>query len=519
MTRIFRHGATVAAAALFTAGSAHADVTPQDVWTQWEAYLASFGYEVTQQPVAEDADLHLPDFSMAIPVPADPATGGQSGTVTITMGEIALIDRGDGTVSVELPASMPLSITGDGVDATPVEVTGTITSSGYSTIASGTPDDITYTFAADSFGVSIDQLTGPKGQPIRPAAMEFVMQGAEGTSRVATSGDGTTIGQTFTLSNLTYDVDITVEEEGKPGQIKASGGFSDMASTTTGMIPASFNPAAMADALAAGYAINAEMIFQSGQSSLNFAEPDQSFEYASTSEGGSFTLSLGTGGLAYDIASTGINFSLASSDIPFPISSSLGAFGLGIGLPVVKGEAEQDFSARLTLTDLVVPDPLWMMIDAGGALPHDPLTAEIETSGKARLFVDLLDETATRELARGGTQPGEVTQLTLDKLLLKAGGATIAATGGFDIDNSAKSMINPDLPAFAGQVDLRLTGVTTLLGKLGQMGLIPMPQVMIASGMIQQLGQPGNGPDDFSALIEVTKDSQVRVNGAPMPLK
>jgi hypothetical protein len=49
------------------------------------------------------------------------------------------------------------------------------------------------------------------------------------------------------------------------------------------------------------------------------------------------------------------------------------------------------------------------------------------------------------------------------------------------------------------------------------MGLIPMPQAMMVTGMIQQLGKPESGPDDVSALIEVTKESQLTVNGAPLP--
>jgi hypothetical protein len=73
------------------------------------------------------------------------------------------------------------------------------------------------------------------------------------------------------------------------------------------------------------------------------------------------------------------------------------------------------------------------------------------------------------------------------------------------------------MPAFAGKVDLRLTGVGGLIGNLAQMGLIPMPQAMMVTGMIQQLGKPESGPDDVSALIEVTKESQLTVNGAPLP--
>jgi hypothetical protein len=518
MTKTFCQGALASVAALVSlTAPARADVTPQDVWNQWETYMASFGYQIDIQPEADGSNLRFADFSMALPVPADPASGKEGGIVRFSFGDVALIDRGDGSVSVEMPASTPITIRGESLGDENFVVKGTMTSTGYSTVATGNPGDITYTFEAAELALAIDELTGDDGRTVTPGTLQIALQGAAGTSRVENASGPTTLEQTITMARLTYAMDITDPDPAKPGHFRAQGTLEGLTSVGGGMIPDNFDPLAIPAALADGYTMNGTVNYAGGQGSLDFAEDGDSFRYASTSQGGSLSFGMSAEALTYDVQARDIDFTLESSEIPFPVASTMGAMGFGMTLPVLKGEAEQDFTARLTLTDVTVPEPLWMMVDAGGTLPHDPVTAELVTSGKARLFVDIFDEKATAELAAGGGTPGEVTYFSLDSLLLKAGGATIAATGGFDIDNTAKSALNPAMPAFAGKVDLRLTGVGGLIGNLAQMGLIPMPQAMMVTGMIQQLGKPESGPDDVSALIEVTKESQLTVNGAPLP--
>lgn len=522
MFNSFRHGALMATVSAFAiAGTAQADVTPQDVWAQWQSYMTTFGYRITSAPVEDGRNLRLPEFTMEMDFPTDPdaAPGAPAaGSFTISFSDIALIDRGDGTVSIEIPESMPVRMGGTTGTDDPFNMQGTITATGYSTIAAGTPDDITYTLAAAEIGLSVDQIVNTDNKTIEPAALMLRMLGAAGTTRIAADGDATVLDQTLTAQELTYDFDFK-DPDGNPGHFIAAGALQSLTAQSTGRIPGSFDPLAVSQALSDGYAMTGTMSFGSGRTDMDFADAEQTGRLKSTSQGGDFTVAMSENGLVYDIASRGIDFSLEGSQIPFPIATQMGEFGLGIDVPVVAGEEEQDFTAGLTLADVAIPEPIWMMIDAEGALPHDPLTAVLETSGKVRLFADIFDEAQMAKIGETGERPGEVTQLSLDSLLLKAGGATAAATGAFDIDNTRKSPFNPQLPAFAGQLDLQLDGVTTLVGKLGQMGLIPAAQVMMVSGMIQQLGKPGSGPDSYTAQIGVTEDSQLTVNGAPIPLR
>jgi hypothetical protein len=520
MTKTLLSGAWVSAAVVVAmTGTVRADVSPQDVWDQMQAYMSSFGYEVQTQPVADGSSLRLPELTMTVPVPADPTTGITGGTIRLILGDMSLTDQGNGTVSVDIPNVLPITVIGDSLGQRSFQMLASLTSNGLTTTASGNPNDITYDFSSAEIGMAVQEITAEDGTKLTPDAIKMTMTGATGSSRIAALGGATKVEQTLTMADLGFDIDVTEPVGGQTGYFKLQGGFVDVTSTGSATIPANFAPTAMSQALADGYAISANMTFATGQTSFEYADPSESMRYGSTSQGGKFGVELGAGGLIYDINTRGIDFSLDGSQIPFPIATSTGAFDFGLTLPLTKGDAPQPFGSRLGLVDLAVPEPIWMMIDRSGALPHDPVTAEVELSGMARLLLDPFDKKATTRMAMTGIAPGEITELTLDALRLKAGGAVIAATGGFDVDNSAKSVLNPALPAFEGQIDLRLTGVQTLLGTLGQIGIIPMPQVMMATGMIQQLGKPGNGPDDVSALIEISNMTGVTVNGAPMPFR
>lgn len=510
---------TVAAAlALTHTGTACADVTPRNVWDQWSHYIEGFGYQIDTPPVEEGRNLRFPDFQLTIDIPANPASGQRGGTITVSLGTVTLTDQGDGTVSVDIPATLPLVMTGDTEGEGDFDLKGQMTSANYRMIASGSPDDITYDFAADKIGLTIDELTTAATTRTKPGLVTLDLTGADGTTRIAGATGDITLEQDMSVDRLSYSVDIQSTKDDTPGHIRANGGYANLTSTATATIPEGFDPLRMTEGLANGYAVEARMTYDAGQTTLDFADPDQSLNATSTSQSGSAIVALDRFGLTYDLGATQLDFSLESPELPFPVASTIGAVDFGLRLPVSKGETLQDFTARIGVTDLTLPDQAWALLDAGNMLPHDPVTAQVETSGKMRLFVDMLDDTQMAALATEQRMPAEITNLTLNSLLVQAGGATIAATGDFDIDNDQPSRIMPALPAMDGQLDLRLTGVTTLLGKLGQMGVLPLPQAMIATGMIQQLGKPENGPDDLSAKVEITKSGALTINGAPMPL-
>jgi len=501
------------------ASPAAADVTPSDVWAQWAGYLSSFGYTVEVEPVLDGNDIRFPNFEMTMFIPSDPDRGIAGGTVVISMGALSLIDRGDGTVSIELPENSPIDVQGDGPGDQDFAAMLTLVMEGHQTIASGQPGAIVYDYTADRIGISLDEVSGDTEQMPIPGTVALSLAGASGQTAIAMADGTSRVEQSLEVASLTYDVELTEVDGDRSNTMIWTGEMSNLSTISNGVVPPEVNPMAFDVALQQGYVVETTVQFGGGNSEFFLSDDSNEMRVQSASSGGTFALSMSANGLSYDLLSEGLTVNVAGGQIPFPIETTAAALGLGFSVPVIAGAEEQPFSASLTITDLAVPEPLWMMADPTNGLPHDPVTLEAAFSGTTRLFVDLMNERAMAQLDRTGGAPGELTSLVLDQLTLRAAGAEVEATANFDIDNTKVFPLNPDLPAFGGVADLQLTGVTTLLGKLGELGLIPMQQVMMGSGMIQQLGRPGDGPDDYSATIEVSPAGALTINGMPLPFQ
>ena len=517
MSKLFQPLATGAIIAAMS-GPALADVTPSDVFAQWTQYADAFGYQSLSEPEMQGDNLFWPEFSMSMEIPADPDADMTGGILTLTMENVAMTERGDGTVAIEVPESSTMTVVGDGFNGEDFTLTATLTAEGYDMVASGTPDDITYEFDSVRIGISLDEFDGKNGTFPTPGEMSVILEGMEGQSRVTSAGLIQAM-QDFSIVKVTYNIDVTSPKPDEPGFFKWIGESRGITSTASGTFPPDMDMTDMVAAIEAGYAVDAQMKYTGGNSVMDFSDDETSFKLSTISEGGTFDIAMSAAGMTYDFLVNQLNFTAEGSDIPFPIRSGMAAFGLGISVPLMASDTDQTFGASLTLTEVELPPEVWMMADPGNALPHDPVTAELDVSGVGKLFVDLMDEEEMSTLGMTGGVPGEVSKLVIEKLLISAAGATIAADADLDVDNSAQSIFDPDMPAFGGTANLRLTGVTGLIDKLSQMGLIPPGPAMMASGMAKQLGKVETGPDDLSADVVLTKEGSLTVNGNPIPLQ
>ena len=521
----FYRKSSVAAIALASAlaassGSALADVSPQDVYDSWGDYFASFGYSLDAEPLYRGGNITLPTLNLVFEIPAGTTPGSASGgTVTMTVADIQLNDNGDGTVEVLFPANTPVVVSGEGIEGENFTFKADFLSENYKTIVSGTPDVMTYTMAADSIGLAAVSFEGDDGLKQVPGKIGFSMTGAKGTSVMDSSKGGFAITQDFTAETLKYDVDINMVEGDNPGYLIWNGLINDVASTSDMTLPEEFDMNDMAAAMKAGYAVRGSLTYQSGQGGIDFEDTEEKFKVTTSSTGGAFLMDMSRDGIAYDVSSTGMVLHVEGKDVPFPIDTTIGQTRFGISIPVEAREDEQKFSATIGLTDLAIPEMVWMMADPTGGLPHDPVTEEIALSGNGVLNVDIMDQDAMMALGMSQKVPGQLNGVKLDSLVVKAAGATILADADIAVDNNGKSVFNPMMPAFGGTANLRLTGVTGLIEKLSQMGLMPPGPAMMGAGMIKQMGKPESGPDDFSAVIELTPAGDLSVNGTPFPLR
>ena len=145
--RVSNLAAAAASAALLAAPPAWADVTPEQVWGDLEAYLASFGYAVTAEESRSGDTLTLTDMTVRMSFPED------EGEMTVMLEQMALRDQGDGTVALDLPTTLPVRISIAPTDEETVDLTLDYTLDGMEMIIAGDPEDMTYVYSAASMAL------------------------------------------------------------------------------------------------------------------------------------------------------------------------------------------------------------------------------------------------------------------------------------------------------------------------------------------------------------------------------
>jgi hypothetical protein len=174
-------------------------------------------------------------------------------------------------------------------------------------------------------------------------------------------------------------------------------------------------------------------------------------------------------------------------------------------LPLTKGDAPQDFSFLTKVVDLQISEEIWAMLDPTGALPHDPATLVIDTTGTALLKADLMAS------AEGATPDAELHSLNVNDLTARIAGAELTGTGAFTFDNTDLTTFE-GMPAPTGKMELKLVGGNGLLDALVAMGMLSEDDAMGARMMIAMFANPGAGEDELTSVLEF-KDKGFFANG------
>ncbi|RKF12950.1 DUF2125 domain-containing protein [Roseovarius spongiae] len=495
-------GGLAAAAAIAISGSAAlADVSAQQVWDDWEAYMEGFGYDVTATESARGDGLTVSDIVMSMTVPEDDIT------VEIAMSEISFIDNGDGAVSIQFPSPLPVSISATGSD--PFEVTLDYVTSGWDMVAAGDADDIVYTYSADSAAMELTGV-GAEGQTIDIGEARIEMTDVEGESRV-TQGNLRKIVQRITSGPVSYSVDITNPDDAE-ARIVANGRTDSLAMNSTVAVPPEMDFEEMGAAIDAGFSGEGGYEFGPGESQFSITEAGKTTQGATSSEGGAFGFSMADDGLDYNVGVNGLNVEFAGGDIPFPVAMAMKEAVFNLTMPVAESEESQDFGLKLVLGDFTMSDMIWGIFDPAGKLPRDPATVAFDLAGQAKLFLDLLDPEQIEAAEESGEMPGELETMTLNDLTVRLIGAELTGAGDLTFDNSDTESYD-GLPKPVGTVNLNMTGANALLDKLVEMGFVPQDQAMGARMMMGLFAVPGDGDDALKSKIEFTEEGQILANG------
>lgn len=496
--------ATVIVATSFLALPAAADISPTEVWADWQRLIESTDVtlEIGGETASSDA-LTLTDISITGAFPED------GGSFATTIPEVVFEDRGDGTVEIKMSAEYPIAIIGkDSITDEEFAFNIIARQPGMVTIASREDATTRYDYVGPEVQVSLSQFT-VDGEPL-DFDLNMTLAGLKGAYSLIEGAprlyDSNLTVETVSVSGRGVDIDDPA------AAFDFSANVADLGSQTSGTVVGLMGFSDMSSMMAEGFTTEWNVTHGAAEYTVAGADQASRFNLKTTSESGAFDGSISPDGLTYGGGNTALNVAVSGSDIPFPqLTFSMAESEGRLTMPVAPGEETSDFGLLMRLVDLEISEAVWSMFDPTGQLPRDPATLVLDLAGQARWLVDVFDPEAAENMSPGQI-PGEFESLTLNALQLMIGGAELTGDGAFDIDNAPGGPFAP-APTPSGAINLQLTGGNTLLDTLVNMGLLPQEQAMGARMMLGLFARPGEGPDTLVSTIEVGKDGSVSANG------
>lgn len=503
MTISFTRGAAAALILSCTAQGALADLTAQDVWSDWRDYLSGAGYQITASESMSGGTLTVSDLSMALQVPEE------QGTISILLDRLEFVGNSDGTVNVLMPASMPVTLdVTDGADQV-TAIVG-VAQTGAAMVVSGAPDDMTYNYTAAKIGMTLDNLT-VEGDTLPPEALRLaVTLNNVISSTHMTLTDLRNYEQDIKATSLTYD--MAFDDPESDDKAAMQGNIQKLGFTGAGSIPLEMTAADLPQMLKAGFGFDGTFTAASSTGSMSGTGDGEDFTMETSAQASMLSVAMDATHLAYDVSQEQNQITLQTAEVPFPIAIAMQKLAFALDMPVAPAEEQQPFSFGITLADFTMPEQLWSIFDPGAILPRDPATIMLDLSGKVRLLSDLLDPEIAEALEDSDTPPGELHALTINALQVSAAGAELTGTGDFTFDNSDMESFD-GIPAPSGSADLKLTGANGLIDKLIEMGLMSDEDATGARMMMSMMAVPGDGPDALNSKIEITDEGQILANG------
>ncbi|SMX40440.1 DUF2125 domain-containing protein [Maliponia aquimaris] len=488
------------------AGQAWADVTPQQVWDEFEAYMQSFGYEMTATEISEGSSLVITDLSMTVPIPEE-----EGAAIRIVMPQMTYADNGDGSVTVTYPAVSDITV--DMLDDGEKfgEIVVAMTQSNFAVTVSGSEGDMTYTYGGDSLAMELVRLFGDGEEITRDMLSATLSMGPlSGASHVVRADGMRSIEQDMSLGTLAYNIMFNDPDSGDAGTFV--GQLTGLASFGTTVLPEVMDyddPTAM---FTSGGSVDVVLRHTGGKTDFSVTEDAGTTTGQFTSTGGEFGFALSESELTYAVSATGQTIALSGPEIPLPINFSASDIGFALTMPLMPGDAPQDASLSIILGEFATTDMLWNIFDPGQMLPREPATIALNLDAKVSPLVSLLDTDKMEELAMTGGMPGELNALTISDLVVQAVGAVITGSGAFTFDNTDLATFD-GVPRPEGKLELNVAGANGLIDTLIAMGLMGEEDAMGARMMLSMFTVPGDAPDTATSTIEINAQGHVLANG------
>ena len=503
-----RYATASALAIVAMAGQAWADVTPQQVWDDFEAYMSNFGYQITATETMEGSSLVVSDITMVVTIPEE------DGLVRVTMPPMTFAEAGEGSVSITYPevGEVTLFFVED-EDEVVGEVVLEMTHTDLEMLVSGNPGDLTYTYSGERVALDLTRVYDHEdeeeyGRDIISATMS--MGPLSGTSHIMKDDVMRSIEQDMTMGDLALDVKFD-DPEGDDAFMFTMA-LAGLSSTGTTRLPLDLDVEDPTSMFKNGGMVDAVIKHTGGKTEFSVNEGDGPTTGMFTSSGGEFGVAVSETDLSYRLSATDQTVATAGPELPLPINAALGEAGFALAMPLSPSEEPRPASLSLTLGGFTMDDMLWNIFDPGEVLPRDPATVAFSLEAMVTPFVSLLDPESMEKLGMTDGMPGELNSLTLNNLVVDALGAMVKGSGAFTFDNSDLQTFG-GVPRPEGKLDVSIAGANGLVDSLISMGLLPEEDAMGFRMMMSMFTVPGEDPDTATSTIEVNAEGHVLANG------
>lgn len=503
MTFLHLRHACAPAAALILAQAAQADVSAQDVWSDWQTYFNGIGYEISATQSQSGDALTLNDVTLTSP------ESSEAGSIVMRLDQLRFENNDDGTVSVVFPEVMPFEIRTIDPDGATSDGQMELRQTGMTTLVSGAPTDMTSTYTAQTLEMVLTGLT-VEGETISSddAALRVVMDGVSGSTQTTVGGKRV---YDQRMQATAVDYDITFADPDGSGRMDLNGKVDGLGFSGGTALPlAVVNGGDVSALLSAGMTANGTFRYSGGAANMSVTEnAAEVFSGQTSSTGGTLDVVMGADGLSYSGDQNNLKVTMTTQDFPAPIDFDMAKASFNLAMPVQKSETADDFAVGFSLNDFSMSELLWGMFDPKAQLPRDPATVALDLTGKARLLFDFLDPSAAMMSGDPDITPAELESVTINRLQITAAGAELTGEGAFTFESETPATgLQPQ-----GAADLTLVGGNKLIDSLVAMGLLPEDQAMGARMMMGLLAVPGKAPDTLNSKIEINEQGHILANG------
>ena len=214
--KTIRHSAIIAAVLCGT--TAYADVTAQQVWDNWTDQMAIYGQGFTAGDETMSGDtLTVADVQIQM---SDEEAG-----VLAAIGDIELTENGDGSVTITVPDSYPITLKLTPRYGDPSTVNLAVEHTGMKLTVSGDPEAMVYEIAAERYAISVVSLEGEAAEEVDLQDAVMAMLDMSGTYSVS-EDNLTRIAYDFAVGAL--DIDVSFSEIGGEGIVQGNADIADL---------------------------------------------------------------------------------------------------------------------------------------------------------------------------------------------------------------------------------------------------------------------------------------------------